>query len=192
MTGRLIPKTEDKSVKNKSVGFFLPMIGEYLHDFRNLMGVFVWAEEFPELDENIFVLFRSSDSDIYKENLLRLKSFPNFAFSYTPDKFHDMLVFEPPSNLVKDYRLLKAGKYSEISEPYKRHIFKFHNIKNETDEKSIQAILYKHDDYRMQLSESLGIEIPEGQELASLLNPEKETYLEDMKVVTAINNLDLM
>jgi hypothetical protein len=193
MTGRLIPESKNKDVENKSQGFFLPMLGEYLSDFINLEKVFVWAEEFPELDEHIFVLFRKHESEVYKENIERLKSYKNFAFSYTPDKFYEMLVFNPPSKLVNDYRLLKKGKYSEISDNYKRHILKFHNIRNSNDiGKSIIGVLYKSEEYRISYSEKLGTEIPQGQELASILDPQKETYLDEMKVRTNINNLDLM
>ena len=36
--------------------------------------------------------------------------------------------------------------------------------------------------------EKLDVYIPENQELASILNPEKETYLNEMKIVTNVIN----
>ena len=199
MTRRLVQEDTDKIINNKSLSFFLPMVGvERFYEYRNLKGVFIWAEDYPDFEEFIFVLFKTSDLPEYKESLDRLKSFSNFAFSYTPDKFYDMLVFEPPSEYRKDYFSLKNGKYSEISEKYKRQIIKFHNVSNATDSKAIEGIkslkgvLYKEEDYRIEYSDILGSEIPRGNELASVIDKSQETYLEEMKVVTNVNNVDLM
>lgn len=177
-----------QTIMNKSYAFFLPMLGEFIYEFINLRGVFIWNEEFPEYDSHIFLLFRNSQNKEYQENLKRLKSFSNYVTSYSPDKFHTLLVFLPPIEFTPDYKLLKNSKYSRISDFYKRHVFKFHNITNGNDKKSIQAILYRQESYRDVLMEKLDVYIPEDQELASILNPEKETYLNEMKIITNVIN----
>ena len=200
-------KEDWKLYDNKSLIFFLPMLGEYLQEFSNLRGVFIKAEEFPNLNNHIFLLFVNSNSVEFKENLSRLKTFANFYKSYKPDNFHTMLIFIPPTELQKDYQLLKESKYSKISESYKKQIFKFHNIRNGISPKiskfykDLIGVLYKKDELRESLMERLGIYIPEEQELASELRLEKsekypdfpvETYLDEMKVLTNINNQQLL
>lgn len=200
-------KEEWKFYDNKSILFFLPMLGEFLKEFSNLRGVYIATEEYPELINHIFLLFVNSNSPEFKENLSRLKSYANFHRSYKPDKFHTMLIFTPPTELQKDYELLKQSKYSKISEQYKRHIFKFHNIRNGINPKlskffnDLHAVLYKSPELKEHLMETLGVTISDEQELASVLRFEKskeypdfpvETYLDEMKVLTNINNSEIL
>lgn len=195
MTKNLARREPVEYVQNKSIGFFLPMIGESrFADFPNLKGVFIWCEEYPELDNHIFVLLRKSEVSQYRENLFRLTTFSNFIFKYSPDNFHEMLVFTPSPQFETDYSILKESKYSQISEICKRRILQFHNIRNNapSEGKSMYSVLYRKEEYKNELERDLDVYIPEDLELASLLNPERETYLDEMKVVTNINNLDLM
>jgi hypothetical protein len=192
MDNRLVKDDSPKILENKSLAFFLPMLGEFLHDFVNLRGVFVWCEDHPELDEHLFLLFKNADTSGFRENQEWLKAFPNFVKSYKPDNFHIMLVFSPPERYSKDYSQLKKSKYSQVSEPYKRHIFKFFNITKSHEFKSLYGILFKDKDYKRLIEEDLDVVIPDDVELASALDHLTETYLNEMKVLTKIDNSELI
>lgn len=200
-------KEDSRPYENKSIFFFLPMLGNFYHEFKNLRGVFIGAEELPELQNHIFLLFVNSNSPEFKENLSRLKSYANFYKSYKPDKFHTMLIFTPTTELKNDYDLLKQSKYSKISQKYKEHIFKFYNLRNGTSSSNpklyndIYSVLYKTENLRNFLMEKLGTHIPEENELASALRMEKselfpeypvEVYLDEMKILTNIDNQKLL
>lgn len=189
-------------INNKSHIFFLPMLGEFIGEFRNLRGVFIWNDDFPDFDDHIFLLFKNSYAQEFIENLNRLKAFSNFIFSYEPDNFHTMLVFFPPDYYIEDYNNLKKSKYSEVSDIYKKHIFKFFNIKQYKDFEQLRGVLYKKDQYKKVVEQKYDIEIPEGQELASALRKYSitikgqeivgECYTEDMKVLTTEDNSNLL
>ena len=192
-------------VENKSLYYFLPMLGEYIYEFLNLKGVFVWNEDYPDYDNHIFLLFKKSIHVKFTENLNRLKSFSNYLSEYQPDKFHTMLIFSIHKRLIEDYELLKEGQYSKISEQYKRQIVKFHNIKNNSSNvnlRNIYNVLYCREEYRLELEDKYNVEIPPGQELASLLRKDEfiyrgqslsgEMYKKEMKKLTNIDNETLI
>lgn len=183
-----------EKIDNKSYWYILPMLGNSYKQFKSsLRGCFIRAEEFPELTSHIFLLFEKSDSLSYSYFKDELKEFVNFYKEYQPDNFYEMLVFDVPISLLPDYDSFMDGKYSKVSEEYKRHLLKFHKEDlTENALNNIVGILWRGKKYRASLEDKLGVELTPDQELASIIDMKKETYTEDMKVITPTNNLDLL
>lgn len=181
--------------ENKSLFFCLPMLGDNIRSFMNLRGCFIGDEDYPQFNNNIFILYRRDISEEYKTYIEFAKLSPYHRHSYQPDDFHDMLVYDIPINNVLDYSKFRQSKYSELSHKYKQHIIRFFNLTKMNSDGSLNkivAILYKDPAYRKQREEELLVTIPEDLELGSLLDPQLEMYDDSMKIKTSMSNSDLL
>ncbi len=184
---RRILRNDIKVIENKSFWFILPMLGMSPRDFHNLRGCFIGAEEHPQFANQIFVLTVWEPSEQYNRYIEEMKRRYNYKYSYMPDKFHTMLVFDIPLECEKDYKKIRDGKYSTVSPDYKKHLVKFHNIR--AKHKFVQ-ILYKDPELKTRWEAELGVTLPEDSELSSVFDPEKEMYKEEMKIITNTPNID--
>jgi hypothetical protein len=181
-------KRFDKNINNfypnKSWWFFLPLLGSSYMEIYNLMGVFMRDNNMKDLNNHFFVLLEyqnSKEFSDYKKTITR-KIFFEKEYKISNDKL--MLVYNIPSMIQKDYDNFLKGKYSKISEEYKKRIIKFFNIKlNEPGWSTIIMILYKNKQYKEILEKKLNVVIPEENELASIINMDDETYTEDKFVL---------
>jgi hypothetical protein len=161
----------------------------------NLKGCFTGDEDYPQLNNHIFVLYRKDANPEYTTYIEFCKTAHNFLKSYEPDKFHEMLVYEVPSDYLGDYTKFRNSKYSELRPKYKQHIIRFFNLTKIDSDGSLNrivAILYKDPDFKKWREETLDVVIPDGAELGSVWDPETEVYNDSMKVKTTTPNTDLL
>jgi hypothetical protein len=175
---------------NKSFSYALPLVGESVDDFCGLtlphslyVNTFIGAEERPEFNRHVFVLYQYRDTTAFKRLEESLKKKPTFVECYDPDPFHVMYVFEVPDNLIPGFEYFVTGQYSKIPEFIKHKILTFHKVNTNLHPKHpIYGTLYKMEFQYKYFEDKYGIEIPRDQEASSLPEYSKEYYLDSYKV----------
>lgn len=172
-----------------STRFVLPMLGGDRQTFRwkhHLVQAFVGDATRDDFNDpyNIMLLYRFSGDESFRklEDMLRYE--PYFLEAYDPDRYHMMFAFQIPNEYVEDHEKFLEGKFSEFSEKYKERVLKFHlgeNYKQKVGDNPIHAVLYREDWRRKYLEQKYDIEIPEGNELASVPEMKNEMYQEEYR-----------
>ena len=181
-------------VKTKSNTYILPVLSdEALIIKRNLINVYLSAEDKPELDDHIFLLYKFRAD----EEFLRFEDEVSWSVyhveTYDPDPQHVMIVFKRPEYWKKDIDLVIAGKFSETSEKYKKNLIKFHEL---PEFSQVVSVLYKKEAafiamekvINKGLPEEHWTSIPRTQEASSIFNIERETYKEQYKKVDVLSS----
>lgn len=166
---------ESRKMRNKSFTYVLPMLSKHF-DVRkkNLLNTFIYSTDKPKLKNHIFLLYRFSGEKEFLEYEDYLENLKFFETSYDPDKLHTIYCFKIPKEGLDVYNKFLKGKYSEFTQDYKVHIFKFHNIKDPTHR--VAQVLFKHPDLREEWEDKLGVTISEDAEVSSPPNVDLETY----------------
>jgi hypothetical protein len=175
---------------NKSYSYGLPLIGYSVDEFcgvlfpqNQFVNCFIGAEERPEYDKHIFVLYRFSDTTQFKRFEEQLKKHENFVECYDPDPFHVMYVFEVPERFISALEKFKLGKYSEMSNEAKARILKFHKIEPNPDLKHpVYGVLYRMEYQYKYLEAKFDLDIDRTQEASSIPDYLKEIYLNQYKL----------
>lgn len=145
--------------RTKSSFFITPMIGENRIYFR-------WDNYFVNTfiteDKKIIVLYRFFSSDDYKRFEFGVMKHHLFEKLLDYDTQHVAFQFKIPDNYLDDYNKFVSGKYSRMSENYKKLILKFHGLDRDS---TLSKILFKSDDRKKQLELDLGSSIPADIEL---------------------------
>ena len=163
--------------RTKSSTFLMPMMpgsrNLYFWD-KLFVNCFIGTEE----DEDcIAILYRFSSNLTYIKFEQVLTSLKTFRRKYDPEPHYVMFILDIPKGYSKDYRAFRLGKYSELSREYKIDVLDFHDAEIEDE---IGQILFKSPARKKLLEEKLGADLPEGSELLSILDEEKETYNPDI------------
>ena len=172
--------------KTKSFTYIYPMLKDVLK-FRDLISnVFIGDDSYPNLEGNIFILYKFSGEQAFLAYEEKMKEHPLHLSTYDPDKSHIMMVFKAPEFHQEDLNLLLDSKYSKISNAYKKILLAFHNI---SKEHPVGEVLYKPEiafkklEQKLELSESL----PRTQEVSSILDKKtREHYNGTYKIMSAI------
>lgn len=130
-------------ILNKSLDYIAPMLGDRLSEFSNLSGCFIGYKEYPEFDNNIFLLFRISESKIFKNFLERIKFHPMFKVRIAVFDNYEMYVFDVPKEHQNNYDNFKNSQYSKLDNKYKKHILLFHNYNKYEEGNTVYKILYR-------------------------------------------------
>ena len=109
--------------------------------------------------ENAMTFFRSSDHFMNEEEL---------GSEYV------MLTLAIPDHFIEDLIKIRQGKFSEISESHKQRIYDFHMIRDKYNK--IRLELEKSSLLRDKMEKEYDIEIPEGSELRSRMEEDRETF----------------
>lgn len=172
-------KEDTECFINKSLWFFLPLLGEKYYEMYNIKGVFLKHFEKEEEDDCFYLVLYNSDYKnfkIYLNKLLNLSIYKTHKI--LPNK--DILVeFYVPKSILEDYEKFKNSKYSKISNEYKNKIINFFDIKANNifdDWRHLHYVLYKNKQLKKSMERHLLVKIPDENELSSVLNMEKETY----------------
>lgn len=168
----------------------LPILGDSIQEFRGLTAVFIGDRYRPEYDNHIFLLLRHSEDRDFLQFEKKLTLHPMYCTFYDPDKYHVMFVFEVPRESQKDYDTFKNSKFSQLSEPYKRKIIKFHGYSKQGEGRNIISCMYLDKDLREQresfinegLDEKDWLHIPEDAELGEAIDLNFEMYNETMVI----------
>jgi len=175
-------------IYNRSFTFILPMLDHRSSDFLindNLKGCFIGDTDYPELDNHIFILYAFSNNKWFLNYEEELKNCDYYVTSYEPDKYHTMYVYDVPVHQQINYDCIKEGKYSKVSDEYKKRMIDFHTYStNRESAERIRAVVYKHDSaYRTWeniindgLPKSRWTFIPRDQDPAPLMDMNIEIY----------------
>ncbi len=163
----------------KTFIYALPMIGEKKKNFINIQNCFLWNEDYPSYNGyNIFPIFLHSNNEIYQNFIRSLENDPRCLFYYNADDRHRMFCIEIPDKYKEEMDKFKMSMYSKMSDSYKEHILKFHGA---TPTHDIGRVLYRDEKLYQEKENELRVSIPRDNEIASVLNPNVETYTKDLK-----------
>ena len=171
-----------KSKKTKSYSYILPMLMHVVPGLKSsqeqLDNVFIADENYPYLDNHIFLLYEFTGEMWFLEYEEMVKTSLGYELTEDKDKFHVMMVFKVPEQYKEDFQKFKESKYSEMSDQYKEQIKKFHALHNDHP---IIDVLYRREKAYTLLEEKLNVRIPRDLEASSVLNIEDELYDDSMK-----------
>lgn len=182
-----------------SARFILPMLGGFREAYgwsEFMVDSFVGDETREDFSDpyNILILYRFDPADRFAFLEQNLTNMEYFLERYEPDRYHTMYAFQIPEEYHQDHEMFLQGRYSQMSEAHKERVLGFHLGKDpDTDKLNssvLAAILYKKEWYRKRLCDRFGIDIPEGNELASLPQMRNELYQRDYQYVDVLDPED--
>ena len=145
------------------VSFSTHMMNAYLYREGHMDGcIWVLMKRPHFVDsgyENAMIFFRSSDHFMDEQEL---------GSEYV------MITLAIPDSFIEDLVRIRVGKFSEISESYKKRIYDFHMIRDKHNK--IRLELEKSSLLRDKMEKEYDIEIPEGGELRSTIDEDRETF----------------
>lgn len=162
-------------VKNKSFTYIMPMLGSSYQDFSNVKGCFIRHEDYPELETSVFVIVKLPEID-FQDYIKKAEKHKQFKHCDLIGGEHALLFFDVPKEYLNDYTYFVNGKYSKLSENYKRKIIGFWDARNISN---VIDVLYKNEKAFKRLEAQYDIEIPRDIEASSVLDMDKETYKKD-------------
>jgi len=164
------------SILNKTSTFILPMLGYNKSIFKwdtSLMNCFVEVDGQPETDDELHLWYRYIPS-------VEMESFEDFLTKHPMyldmkdlDKHHALYRFSIPEEYVPDYKLIKEGRYSKITDLSKKRILDFHSS---SIDKPLGKILYKAEDRKKSLEKQFDVEIDKDAELHDPFYQKDETF----------------
>ena len=171
----------DVTKKTKSFTYILPMLGMSVSEYKgNIVNAFIGDEDYPDLDNHIFVLYKFEGSTEFVKFEANMEKNPLFVHSYDPEKTFVMKVFNVPESAKEDFELLKAGKFSKISMSLKTRIIAFHGL---PPEHPITDVLFKREAAFLRLEAELNkydvvskVTIDRNLEASGLLDLSREIY----------------
>lgn len=186
---------EERRVINRSLSYVLPMLDWWSKDFlinEQFVGCFIGDVSCPDLDNNIFVLYRFSGNRSYLNFETVLRESEYYENSYEPDKYHTMFIFKVPAHHQINYELFKESRYSKLSEEYKQRMLDFYDRSE-----SLEAVLYKHESKYQEWEEELNkglprsrwTRIPRDMEASSAINLDEEYFSDKFKIKEAFNDI---
>ena len=165
--------------KTKTFIYAFPMLDESRSRFVNIQNCFLRNTDYPEYNDHLFPIFREEEKESYIEMIYKLRKATNYNFDYMFDSIHRSFCFNPPSKFKDDFDKFKESKYSEMSDDYKDRIISFHGF-NKTG--NIARLLYRDEKEFVKKEEEFQVSIPRENEIISVLNPNKESLTQDLKV----------
>jgi hypothetical protein len=183
---------EIKQIKNKTLAYLLPLIttkAGKISDFKedeffpkcNFINAFRYCEEFPELTQHVFVVYKYSPIAGFEAFITRMKKNPNFHSFVDFDKVSVMLIYEIPFECLNALTLFDKGSYSKFRAEDKKKILDFYSATS-SDIFGPSGVLYKKDWRRLEIEKQIGMSLPQDAELSSIPLLEEETYYNKYKV----------
>jgi len=159
--------------RNKSSTFILPMLGGERKLFfwnKLFMNAFVGIEDKKDC---IVLLYKFSMDSLFLKFEKALQKFRSFSEKIDVDPYHVLFIFNVPKEHKKNYKKLKEGKYSELTDSYKFNILEFHNL-DMSDQ--VAHVLWKSEKRREAMETKLAAEIDIDSELLTPIDFNKEIY----------------
>ena len=145
---------------NRSYTYVLPMLDWWDNRFlinAQSRGCFIGDETIPDLDQNIFLLYRFNGEKWYTEYEEELRDNPHFVDCYEPDTNHTMFVYDVPEQHIENYKRFRESQYSKLDDDLKKKIITFHG-KEKT--RKIQAVMYRHESMYLEWEKKLNEGLP--------------------------------
>lgn len=140
----------------------------------HLMNAYLYREGC--IDSCIWVLMKRPhfvDSN-YENAMIFFRSLDHFMGEQELGSEYVMITLAIPDDFIEDLIRIRVGKFSEISESHKKRIYDFHMIRDKHNK--IRLELEKSSLLRDKMEKEYDIEIPEGGELRSTIDEERETF----------------
>lgn len=126
------------------VGETLEIERRYLYDFRGIFILNELSPEYNEQDEILHLLFEFK-TQIHFDIINKFFMDETVIHEYQPDSYHQVYLFKIPEKYRSDYHKFLKGKYSEISEDYKRTIMSYHGYQDSRMQDPYSKKYYDHD-----------------------------------------------
>jgi len=192
--------------RNKSQVFIFPILGGFALDYcgpnlphKQFRNCFI-GDKSEGIENRIILLYKFTNIKLYVEFERKLMDHPLFEKMYEPDKSHTCYVFKIPPDKQKDYNYIVSGKYSMVSERFKKDVLTFHGNKIRDQiiplsyDGKVGGILYRTNKRRMDIQAEINkglptfqhIKIDRDTELESLFDDNIEYYQDKFKIIKAI------
>ena len=145
----------DILTKTKTFTYLLPCLGLITNRFKNqIVNAFIGDDEYPNLDNHLFVLYEFSGNVEFLDFEEELEEFPIYECTYDPLSKYVMKVFKIPEDSKEDFQHFKKSKYSHLSKILKTKIMaQYLEVLEETktifDEAIVAAGLDKYIDIKI-------------------------------------------
>jgi hypothetical protein len=184
---------EIKNIKNKTMAYLLPLIANKTgkaSDFKdsehfpkcNFINVFRYCEEYPNLNNHIFVIYKYNPSPQFKEFIDKFKKYPTFHSIIDNDKYSIIIVFEIPFDSLGTLNHFDNGAFSKFKLEDKKRILNFYSVTS-NDKFAPAGVLYKKEWRRLEIEELIAAKLPPDAELSSIPYLEEETYYLKYKTI---------
>lgn len=168
---------KDFPKRNDSYWFLLPILRINKLEMRKagLINCYLEDHLMEYHHQNSILLLFEYDKK-YNEIYDELRSHKYFIEEYDTDGTGDvMFVFKPEEKFNGIISFFKEGMYSKFPNWYKNDYFnKYTNNHTLTEE---FKIFQKHEDKRKEISDRIGMDLPEDKEVRSVPNPKHEIYM---------------
>lgn len=168
----------------KSYTYLYPMLAEVLQFKPQIKNIFIGDKSYPDLKDNLFVLYKYHGTKEFIEYEEFIKKNPLYIDSYDPDQYHIMVVFKVPVQYKLDFMRYKASEFSKMSDTYKKKILSFHKLDNKH---ILYHILYKTEAAFQVLEEAVGQSVSRNNEATSVIDMEQEVYSARLKQLPSIS-----
>lgn len=137
------------------------LLGSYLYTEKDISG------------EYLYLWYRYIDEDEYKSLETRLMENPNFINKYDITQETTLFKFKIPKIFLEGVKLISEGKYSKISNEFKRIILQFYGIGKDSE---IGYILYRHPNAVKALEEEFKVKLDDNIDVFRKMNKQDETF----------------
>lgn len=165
---------------NTTSTFLFPLIdNRYSLWSKYLNNCFLGTKEEGFIPLKIIVVFKFNGNKEYADLIKSYQSISSFEKMEHLDKY-DILYFNIPDSLIKEYELFLMGKYSLFSKESKDRILK------NTETNILHWIFNKHPLYKKRLEDFLDCVIDDSNELHSVVDVDKEVL--DISLLSDTSN----
>ena len=185
----------DILTKNKTYTYLLPCLGLIVNRFKGqIVNAFIGDDDYPHLDNHIFVLYKFSGDTAFLDFEEELEDFPIYECTYDPKDEYVMKVFKVPTDSQEDFQAFKDSKYSELSKILKTKIMAFHSL---PPDGAIVDILYKRESAFERLEAELnkypGVStatVDRNLEASGLIDVSREVYSSRYKTIQSLTEAE--
>lgn len=160
--------------RNITSRFILPVLKLNLDQVGNyyLLGSYLYTEQ-ENSGEYLYLWYRYIDEDEYKSLETRLMENPNFVNKYDITTETTLFKLKIPTIFLEGVKLITEGKYSKISNEFKRIILQFYGIGKDSE---IGNILYRHPNAVKALEEEFRVRLDKDMDVFRKMNKQDETF----------------
>lgn len=166
---------------NCSTLFLLkPVTGKGIADMCNygLINSYLKDVEKDYEDDVLFVLFKPRDWDVFR---VLLDGSEGIIEEYDYAGGYVVVVFGIPKEMKIDFDLLQQGKYSLVSEEFKKKHDFYVRIRGKNESTLQYMVFYRDEKFLREFEEFLDVKFDEGQELWNIPGPEEVLNINEIR-----------
>lgn len=165
---------------NKSFTYILPLY-DYIFNKIELIGI---NDNYVSMVSNTYLYYNNEqyfiikleNTDLEYLDIIKRFKLSQYYIKHISKNNYTVIMFSVPNSIWGTFSKIVNGKYSNIDKKFKTIILNFNKLVFSSDfSVKVHGILYKTKNKRVELSQELGVEIPEDVELSSIINKKQET-----------------